>query len=214
MFTEAEFTAAMHRAVEKRGGDYKFPRQSEQPKFFTEQGVPRYTTRGGKAACLIGAVLHELGQPVHADDTRSALGVLSGRVPEKVKCAARLAQIHQDRRYTWAEALAVYEAALTIDTEDTWYDQPTVYAHAVSVATGGTISDAVASVEETVKAMEALSKAIEATKVEFAFGSLKTTLYPSAFTSTGVTIHGIGYSAATTSSATVVASKKDHALVA
>jgi hypothetical protein len=142
---EKDFTAAMERAVEKRGGDYRYPRWGEPGSngYYTPGGgSPTYQNALGEATCLIGAALAELGVdlPLMADK-RGAHAVLQGYgLGLKASVAARCAQMHQDRNKRWDESLAIYKAALELQNQDRRYSNPwgvhDLYYAAVEQVTG------------------------------------------------------------------------------
>lgn len=117
-----EFTAALERAVARRGGDYRYPKQGDcgsggyYVQSMTGTWMPSYSTPGGEATCIVGAALVEAGVELpNYREVRSAAKVLERyNLSTPVRIAARAAQIHQDHQKPWAEALAVYHKALTI----------------------------------------------------------------------------------------------------
>jgi hypothetical protein len=112
MFTEAEFSAAMEKAVVRRGADWKFPTDRSTPGFYFD-GTPTYADWQGNATCLIGAAMHELGMKLPMPGTMgSASMALERVVPWEVIVGARVAQIHQDFGKPWGEALAMYREGL------------------------------------------------------------------------------------------------------
>lgn len=145
-FSEAEFTAAMERAVEKRGADWCFPTDRSTPGFFFK-GIPTYANERGEATCLIGAAMYELGMqlPLHDSGGGSAMAVLREAVPIHVQVAARCAQIHQDIAKPWRESLNVYRAALALARRqghvEAIYGINTLYYTAVTVVTGRSSAD-------------------------------------------------------------------------
>jgi len=117
MVTEAEFTAAMEKAVSRRGEDWRYPKDTRTPGFYYH-GIPTYSDEGGTPTCLIGAAIAELGWEIpEYKATAGAVAVLGGKVPYRVMIAARCAQIHQDRSKPWGEALEVYRLALKVANE-------------------------------------------------------------------------------------------------
>lgn len=113
--SDVQFTEAMQRAVDKRGGDWTYPKASAS---YYPSGQPVYSTTNGLAACLIGAAMDEAGL-TRPDwmESRSALAVLDGKVSVKVGLSARAAQIHQDAHNPWSECLAIYMEAMKVCDE-------------------------------------------------------------------------------------------------
>ena len=144
-FSEADFSAAMERAVEKRGSDWRYPTDRSTPGFFCN-GIPTYSDEKGNATCLIGAAMYELGTPVpHYGPTGSTFAVLRDLVPVHVQVAARCAQIHQDLGKPWGESFYVYRAALSLYRSQSHYDAVHgvnhLYYQAVAVVTGRISAD-------------------------------------------------------------------------
>ena len=151
---EAEFTAAMHRAVASRGADYRYPRATDAPAgYYTgPSGVchtgpsdvcPTYSTKDGEATCLIAVAMLEAGMGVpHHSTIKAADSLLihMGAVSKEVALAARCAQIHQDYNNPWGEALAVYETALNLQASgERFYSIFTtrdLYQRAAEIVTG------------------------------------------------------------------------------
>jgi hypothetical protein len=168
-FTEAEFTAAMEKAVARRGGEWRHPAKTEgRSRGYYHRDTPTYSDEHGNPTCLIGAVLYELGEEVPQHWVRaSALGVLGQAFSNRIRIAARVAQIHQDSRNQWGECLMVYRAALTVMDrygvgEPIWVDA--IYHRAVeevhdrrfeegAVASTTALSDAMKKVSEHVEVL-------------------------------------------------------------
>jgi hypothetical protein len=154
-FSEAEFSAAMERAVEKRGADWCYPTDRSTPGFFYK-GVPTYADESGAATCLVGAAMHELRMQLPIGAAGSAVAVLRDFLPIHVQVAARCAQIHQDIGKPWGESLNVYRAALTLarrrDSVDALYGVNTLYYESVAVVRGRSSAD---------QAMKALADAAQ-----------------------------------------------------
>lgn len=107
------FVDAMREVVAERGEGYRFPRTTQAPEFYVRGTIPAYVTQGGEGACLIGAALLKTGAMIYRHNTDNAFNVLLMQgYPDAVAFAARAAQVHQDRRGTWGEALAVFEWVL------------------------------------------------------------------------------------------------------
>lgn len=127
MMNDSDFTAAMERAVAKRGKDWRYPRDDDSDQFYRD-GVPTYSTPEGAPTCLVGAAMYEAGMTVPKYyQGGSAVGVLINQVTTAVMLAARAAQIHQDRRKPWGEALEVYHTALGLAYETNMNELLTPY---------------------------------------------------------------------------------------
>lgn len=142
---DKDFTAAMERAVEKRGGDYRYPRFGEPGSggYYTASGLsPTYRNEAGEATCLIGAALAEMGLILpDVSENRGAQAVLQGYgFGLKVAVAGRCAQMHQDQNERWDQSLAVYKAALELQEVNRAYSNPwgvhDLYFAAVAQVTG------------------------------------------------------------------------------
>ncbi len=228
MITEAEFTAAMEKAVKWRGEDWRFPMNTSEPGFY-HKGIPTYSDQGGTPTCLIGAAMAELRMRVpEYGSGGSALSVLATKVPYDVLIAARCAQIHQDRSKPWGEALEVYRLALTmakkqdvsVFTVGDFYDQVVGEAKAHRAVTNGVIT--AADLENVQTQMHKIADAFAAIKMP--------TLYIPKFSTGGwcapsdqvftwgdqitVTIDASTASPELVSAMTAMAMKKDHALTA
>jgi hypothetical protein len=141
MITEEQFTAAMERAVEKRGAEWRYPDHHQAPPGFYSGNCPTYQDHEGNPTCLIGAAMHQLGMTLPyagMGGSASALSVLGGSMSGSVAMAARCAQIHQDHLETWGDAFAVYRAALAIQGSRSFsmFEATDLYERAVSVVTG------------------------------------------------------------------------------
>jgi hypothetical protein len=180
MFTEAEFSVAMERAVARRGADWQYP-EDRNTRGFYFKGVPTYADERGNATCLIGAAMHELGMQLPMPGTMgSAVMALDQRVPYHVMVAARIAQIHQDASKPWGEALAMYRAALRMAkrghvshfmVNDFYYEVRRAALGEESMKElVGTMHSLAEGVQKTVNAMNALDEMI-AQKPEPLFAS-------------------------------------------
>jgi len=141
MITEEQFTAAMERAVEKRGAEWRYPDHHQAPPGFYLGNCPTYQDNEGNPTCLIGAAMHQLGMSLPYSGmggSASALSVLGGVMNGPAVMAARCAQIHQDHLETWGEALLIYKAALEIQRTRTYsmFEAMNLYYGAVAVVTG------------------------------------------------------------------------------
>jgi hypothetical protein len=141
MITEAQFTDAMERAVNERGSGWKYPSQTEAPPGFYASNCPTYQDGRGNPTCLVGAAMHVLGMKLPSESyggSASALSVLGGVLEGTAVMAARCAQIHQDKSFTWGESLDVYKAALAIQRAQSYslFNSMDLYYVAVSAATG------------------------------------------------------------------------------
>lgn len=117
MLTTEQFTTAMRTAVEKRGGDFRYPSYSAEAEAsgYYAGRTPTYRNDVGEATCLIGAAMQEAGLALPAKNNRlGATRILALRVPEIAVVGARIAQVHQDQGKPWAEALALYEHVVTM----------------------------------------------------------------------------------------------------
>jgi hypothetical protein len=237
MITESEFTAAMERAVEKRGRAWRYPMPINPPGgYYINAGSsgmsPSYSDREGNGTCLIGVAIQELTgtAPDHAEQ-RSAWNLLVGIVKsEAVAGAARCAQIHQDKFETWGECLDVYKAALALfkqsgDRVFPWAVSA-VYHQAVKVARGEVAVDVpvvVDPLQSIIDGLKTLTESIVASHEQIkeltaipafvpesqTFPKITITVpYVSPFTGKAFANGGI------CSPPTSLLAKKDHALVA
>ena len=141
MITEGQFTAAMERAVEKRGAEWRYPDHHQAPPGFYLGNCPTYQDNEGNPTCLIGAAMHQLGMTLPYSGmggSASALSVLGGVMNGPAVMAARCAQIHQDHLNPWGECLSVYRAALAIQHSRSYsmFEAMDLYYEAVAVVTG------------------------------------------------------------------------------
>lgn len=231
MTTEQQFTTAMERVVADRGHGWKYPVAYQAPPGFYHNNTPTYSDDGGNPTCLIGAVLKELGLRVPPKwEVASCLSVLGGYVPLKVAIAARCAQVHQDKCFSWGEALDVYRAALMIQRhrEYTMFSSMDLYREAVRVALGHlpvppprnvktTVASTGTFVEELVNAFNGIGEISMGTSgivTTFASGGI---VQPIHFTGAEVTFAFSGIPSSLYVSAFAgqpILYQKDHALIA
>jgi hypothetical protein len=169
-FSEAEFSAAMEQAVEKRGSNWRFPTDRATRGFYCN-GVPTYADEGGNATCLIGAAMQELGMELPQGAAGSALGVLRDAVPIHVQIAARCAQVHQDLGRPWGEALDIYRVVLSLTKRhnqiDAMFGVNVLYYRAVEIVTGPeSVERAINVLDEAVKVATAAFEAFTPVFVE------------------------------------------------
>lgn len=160
MITEEQFTSAMEAAVAQRGESWRYPDPLTAPPGYYNGGhSPTYSDHRGNPTCLIGAVLHVLGMRVPSvSESPSCLSFLIGPLSHKVAMAARCAQVHQDNRQTWGEALDVYRAALEIQESEgdyTVFASLDLYYKAVHKARGHMVTRVASSVAPKVETFEA-----------------------------------------------------------
>ena len=74
MITEEQFTAAMERAVEKRGAEWRYPDHHQAPPGFYLGNCPTYQDNEGNPTCLIGAAMHQLGMTLPHSGMGGSLG--------------------------------------------------------------------------------------------------------------------------------------------
>ena len=115
--TRENFTAAMERAVTERGEDFVYP---EEWRTADGLGACKYSLGDGTPACIIGLALWYIDPGLVPDSSEfgGANAVLSelGVEDPILEVAARAAQINQDSRRTWGDALAAYKAELGEDS--------------------------------------------------------------------------------------------------
>ncbi len=106
-----EFMEALERAVAKRGSDWSYP-QDRNDRTFRFNGTCVYSTPSGEAACIIGAVMDELGltRPAY-DCTVGAESVLGARVSPEVRRLAGYAQGMNDSGVPWGQIVDRVRAA-------------------------------------------------------------------------------------------------------
>lgn len=114
--TEADFTAAIEKAVADKGADYVYNPRHDRTCVYTEDGEP---------SCIVGTALVNLGfEPNPKWDTAPRSGVFEDTaadtilphffdIPGDVVLAARKAQIEQDNGGTWGQALESYKKAVS-----------------------------------------------------------------------------------------------------
>lgn len=107
--TEADFTAAIEKAVADKGADYVY------------DGACVYS-RDGEPACIVGTALANLGFEMNPEwdldvdgQDSLAIRVLPSffDVPDRVVGAAQDAQHIQDARHSWGDALNAYKTAVS-----------------------------------------------------------------------------------------------------
>lgn len=114
--TEADFTAAIEKAVADKGADYVYNPDDSRSCVYTEDGEP---------SCIIGTALVNLGfepnpdwdNPMQTDKlledtTADTILPYFFDIPENVVVAARRAQVDQDNGSTWGTALEDYTLAV------------------------------------------------------------------------------------------------------
>lgn len=117
--TEADFTAAIEKAVADAGADYVYnPYHSRECRYLEEDLEP---------SCIVGTALVNLGfepnpdwdNPFHpeagVDEDDTAADTILPRffeIPGNVVLAARKAQLEQDTGGTWGGALFAYKEAV------------------------------------------------------------------------------------------------------
>lgn len=127
-YSDDAFIAAMHKAVEIRGGDYTYPTRDEHPEYWThistspdpdpDEFACRYQLDDGTPACIIGLAL-SLIDPKLVPSSRLVVG--GGEVlrilgaPASLSLAAGRAQRVQDQGGPWGEALSEFEQTRRFD---------------------------------------------------------------------------------------------------
>ena len=116
--TEADFTAAIEKAVADKGADYVYnPDSTRGECTYTEDGEP---------SCIVGTALINLGfeatpdwdDPIQRDvvledTTADTILPYFFDIPQNVVTAARKAQRVQDEGGTWGVALSEYKQAVS-----------------------------------------------------------------------------------------------------
>lgn len=115
--TEADFTAAIEKAVADKGADYVYNPNNTRACTYTEDGEP---------SCIVGTALINLGfeatpdwdYPIQHDvvlEDTAADTILPYffDIPQNVVVAARKAQHDQDNGSTWGDALNAYKTAVS-----------------------------------------------------------------------------------------------------
>lgn len=117
--TEADFTAALEKAVADKGADYVY--------YNPDHGRNCVYTSNGEPSCIVGTALVNLGfepnpdwdNPFHpeagVDEDDTAADTILPRffdIPENVVLAACRAQLVQDTGGTWGAALFEYKEAV------------------------------------------------------------------------------------------------------
>jgi len=197
MITEGQFTAAMERAVEKRGAEWRYPSHDEAPPGFYKGNCPTYQDDNGNPTCLIGEAMHTLGMHLpyaHMGGSASALSVLGGSISGPAVMAARAAQVHQDHLNPWGECLRVYRAALEIQRGRTYsmFDAMTLYYEAVGVVTGKPPRrqmKEMTAMTELVKAFNGVSQVVTTT-------TTATETFTTTFASGGIVVQPVHFTGA------------------
>lgn len=105
-YTVEKVLPLFEKAVADRGADFEYPKDNED--WIDDNDQCLYFLKDGTPACIIGVVLHELGQG--PDDVTEGMGadlqpLIEFEFDDKAKFLAERAQSYQDNGYTWGEAV-------------------------------------------------------------------------------------------------------------